>query len=74
MVTVKLGLGMRVGGDLKKSPIFEKQLISVAAFRYDFVSPVECFARVSQGDVGLFLQAELAVSHLSAVGGGHAEN
>ena len=32
MVTVKLGLGMRVGGDLKKSPIFEKQLISVPAF------------------------------------------
>ena len=31
---LKLGSGMRVrvGGDLKKSPIFEKQLISVPAF------------------------------------------
>ena len=51
----------------KKSPVFKKHLVLVAALGNNFISFVKCGPGVGQGDVRLLHQTEVADPHPPAV-------
>ena len=63
-VQLEFNLG-RVGG--KKSPVFKKHLVPVAALGNNFIPFVKCGPGVGQGDVRLLHQTEVADPHPPAV-------
>ena len=63
-VQLEFNLG-RAGG--KKSPVFKKHLVPVAALGNNFIPFVKCGPGVGQGDVRLLHQTEVADPHPPAV-------
>ena len=61
-------IGGHIEKGLKRSPFVKKHLVPMSAFGHDLVSLVQCLHGVSEGDLELLHEAEVAGSHFSAVG------
>ena len=63
---IQLAFDLETAGG-KKSPVFKKHLVPVAALGNNFIPFVECGLGVGQGDVRLLHQKEVADPHPPAV-------